>query len=57
MRDPAQMSSEERTGEIAAILAAAIIRLKNRKLRKNNQIELYSESEESVCGTTQGGGE
>lgn len=55
--DPARMSAEERVAEIASIMAAAIVRLKNRKLRKNKHYSLDSSPERSVYQTQQKGEE
>ncbi len=55
--DPARMSADERVAEIASIMAAAIIRIKNRKLRKNKRNSLDSSPERSVYRTQQGGEE
>lgn len=53
--DPARMTKEERLSEIAQIMAAAVVRLKNRKLRKNKQIPLDSSPDRSVYETHEGG--
>ncbi len=55
--NPARMSADERVAEIASIMAAAIIRIKNRKLRKNKGNSLDSSPERSVYQTQQGGEE
>ena len=53
--NPSHMTKEERLSEIAAIMAAAVIRLKNRKLRRNKQISLDSSPERSVNTIHHGG--
>lgn len=53
--NPFRMTKEERVSEIAAIMAAAVIRLKNRKLRKNKHIPLDSSPERSVYDAQHGG--
>ena len=52
---PARMDKEERLQEVADILSNAVIRLKQRKLRKNKHIPLDSSPERSVYGTHDGG--
>ena len=49
------MDKEERLQEVADILSNAVIRLKQRKLRKNKHIPLDSTPERSVYGTHDGG--
>ncbi len=55
--DPSRMAKEERLAEIAAIMAAAVVRLKNRKPRRNKHIPLDSSPERSVYDTQRGGEE
>ncbi len=55
--NPSRMTKEERLSEIAAIMATAVIRLKNRKLRKNKHIPLDSLPERSVYDAHHGGEE
>lgn len=54
---PSRMTKEERLSEIAEIMAAAVVRLKNRKLRRNKHIPLDSPLERSVYDTQRGGEE
>jgi len=54
---PSRMTKDERLLEIAEIMAAAIVRLKNRKLRKNKHIPLDSSPERSVYDAHHGGEE
>ncbi len=54
---PSRMTKEERLSEIAEIMAAAVVRLKNRKLRKNKHIQLDSSPERSVYDAQHGGEE
>ena len=53
--DPARLPPEERLAEIADILARAVIRLQQRKLRKNSHIQLDSSPISSVYGRAKGG--
>lgn len=54
---PSRMTKEDRLSEIAEIMAAAVVRLKNRKLRKNKQIPLDSSPDRSVYDPQHGGEE
>lgn len=54
---PSRMIKEDRLCEIAQIMATAVVRLKNRKLRKNKQIPLDSSLDRSVYDEQHGGEE
>ncbi len=54
--DPARLQPEERLAEIADILARAIIRLQQKKLRKNSHVPLDCAPESSLYGDAKVGG-
>jgi len=53
--DPARMTTEDRLSEIADILATAVVRLKQRKPRKNKRNPLDFSPERSVYDEPDGG--
>lgn len=52
---PSRMTKEERLSEVAEIMAAAVVRLKNRKPRKNIQNPLDYSHDQRMYETREGG--